>query len=169
MWTNYNSDVNCMSSYWNVELTTYIIITIQDIIQSQSHITTDGQSVIMSRYRAHSGTCDQILFSVRRLFSEICCLVFVGRPLWRDAGSVICLSQSSNLPFRPVSHLKLKSIGLSVHHRKHITSPLRAQQVNVIYRFVTTVFNITITILDIIHRPVFISNTTFRSSGEPNR
>jgi hypothetical protein len=37
--------------------------------QSQSHITTDGQSVNMSRYRAHSGTCDQILLSVRRLFS----------------------------------------------------------------------------------------------------
>jgi hypothetical protein len=33
----------------------------------QSHITTDGQSVIISRYRAHSGTCDQILLSVRRL------------------------------------------------------------------------------------------------------
>jgi hypothetical protein len=31
---------------------------------SQSHITTDGQSVIMSRYRVHSGACDQILLSV---------------------------------------------------------------------------------------------------------
>jgi hypothetical protein len=63
-----------------------------------SHITTDGQSVVMSRYRAHSGTCDQILLSVRRLLSEICCLVFLGRPLWREDGSVICLSLSSNLP-----------------------------------------------------------------------
>jgi hypothetical protein len=66
--------------------------------QSQSHITTDGQSAIMSRYRAHSGTCDQILLSVRRLFSEICCLVFLGHPLWREVGSVICLSLSSNFP-----------------------------------------------------------------------
>jgi hypothetical protein len=32
------------------------------------------------------------------------------------------------------------SIGLSVPHRKHITSPLRAQQVNAIYRFVTMVY-----------------------------
>jgi hypothetical protein len=43
---------------------------------------------------------------------------------------------------------------LSVPHRKHITSPLRAQQVNAIYRFVTYI-NITIIILDIIHRPAF--------------
>jgi hypothetical protein len=32
---------------------------------------------------------------------------------------------------------KLNSIGLSVPHRKHITSPLRAQQVNAIYWLVT--------------------------------
>jgi hypothetical protein len=42
---------------------------------------------------------------------------------------------------RPVFYLKLSwthlnSIGLSVPHRKHITFPLRAQQVNAIYRFV---------------------------------
>jgi hypothetical protein len=59
--------------------------------KTQSQITTDGQSVIMSRYRAHSGTCDKILLSVRRLFSEICSLVFLRRPLWREVGSVICL------------------------------------------------------------------------------
>jgi hypothetical protein len=35
---------------------------------------------------------------------------------------------------------QLNSIGLSVPHRKHIMSPLRAQQVNAIYRFVTTVY-----------------------------
>jgi hypothetical protein len=34
----------------------------------------------------------------------------------------------------------LNSIGLSVPHRKHITSPLRAQEVNAIYRFVTMVY-----------------------------
>jgi hypothetical protein len=33
------------------------------------------------------------------------------------------------------------SIGLSVPHRKHITSPLRTQQVNDIYRFVMSVFH----------------------------
>jgi hypothetical protein len=43
---------------------------------------------------------------------------------------------------RPFFYLKLMSIseGLSVPHRNHITSPLRAQQVNVIYRFVTMVY-----------------------------
>jgi hypothetical protein len=41
---------------------------------------TVSQSVSMSRYWAHSGTCDQILLSVRRLFSESCCLVSMGLP-----------------------------------------------------------------------------------------
>jgi hypothetical protein len=40
-----------------------------------------SQSVSMSRCRTHSGTCDQILLSVRRLSSESCCLVSVGRTL----------------------------------------------------------------------------------------
>jgi hypothetical protein len=35
---------------------------------------------------------------------------------------------------------QLNSIVMSVPHRKHITSPLRAQQVNEIYRFVTMVY-----------------------------
>jgi hypothetical protein len=42
--------------------------------------------------------------------------------------------------YRPVFHLKLDSISLSVPHRKHITSPLRAQLDNAIYRFVTMVY-----------------------------
>jgi hypothetical protein len=33
---------------------------------------TVGQSVSMSRCQAHSGTCDQILLSVRRLSSCLC-------------------------------------------------------------------------------------------------
>jgi hypothetical protein len=46
---------------------------------------------------------------------------------------------------RPVFYLKLNStqlncLDLSVPHRKHITSPLRAQQVNAVYRFVTMVY-----------------------------
>jgi hypothetical protein len=35
---------------------------------------------------------------------------------------------------------QLNAIGLSVPHRKHITSPLRAQEVNAIHRFVTMVY-----------------------------
>jgi hypothetical protein len=42
----------------------------------------------VSLYRSHSETCDQILLSVRRLLSGSCCLVSVGRPLWREVGSV---------------------------------------------------------------------------------
>jgi hypothetical protein len=48
--------------------------------------------------------------------------------------------------YRPVFYLKLNStqlnfISLSVSHRKHITSPLRSQQINAIYRFVTMVYS----------------------------
>jgi hypothetical protein len=42
---------------------------------------TVSQSVSMSRCRTHSGTCEQILLFVRRLLSESCSLVSVGRPL----------------------------------------------------------------------------------------
>jgi hypothetical protein len=70
-----------------------------NLVKSRSRITTDGQSVIMSRYRAHSGTFDQILLSVRRFFFlKFAVLSFLGRPLWRVVGSVICLSLFSNLP-----------------------------------------------------------------------
>jgi hypothetical protein len=48
------------------------------------------RSISVSRCQAHSETCDQILLSVWRLLSESCCLVSVGRPLWREAGFVIC-------------------------------------------------------------------------------
>jgi hypothetical protein len=99
-----------LSSFWRIKIflwnhlyicmpVTPLTSTLVFLNQSiQSHFTTDGQSVIMSRYRAHSWTCDQILLSVWRLFSEISCLVFVGCPLWREVRSVICLSQSSNSP-----------------------------------------------------------------------
>jgi hypothetical protein len=39
---------------------------------------------------AHSGTCDHILLSVWKFLCEICGLVSVGRPLWREDGSAIC-------------------------------------------------------------------------------
>jgi hypothetical protein len=45
---------------------------------------------------------------------------------------------STVLPFFFI--IQLNSIGLSVPHRKHITSPLQGQQVNVIYRLVTMVY-----------------------------
>jgi hypothetical protein len=85
--------------------------------KSKSKATScyNWRSVSMSRYRAHSETCDQILLrtesniwsqviscdqillSVRRLLSESCCPVSVERPLWREVGSVIWHSVYSNL------------------------------------------------------------------------
>jgi hypothetical protein len=40
----------------------------------------------------------------------------------------------------PIFYLKLNSIGLFLSHMKLITSRLRAQQINAIYRFVTMVY-----------------------------
>jgi hypothetical protein len=62
---------------------------------------------------------------------------------------------------------QLKSVGLSVPHRKHITSPLRAQQVNdiYIYRFVTWYINITNTILEIIRHTVFYLKHNVSETG----
>jgi hypothetical protein len=42
-------------------------------------------------------TFDQILLPFREFGSGICCPVSVGRPLWREAGSVLCKSHSSQL------------------------------------------------------------------------
>jgi hypothetical protein len=46
--------------------------------------------VSQSWCRAHCGTFDQIL-----ILSEFCCLVSVGRPLWREVGSLSCQSLSA--------------------------------------------------------------------------
>jgi hypothetical protein len=53
---------------------------------------------------------------------------------------------------RPVFYLKLNS-SLSVPHRKHITSPLRANRLMLSIGLWRCYINITITILDVIHRP----------------
>jgi hypothetical protein len=60
-----------------------------------SHVTqvtlrlTVGQSVRLG-IEHPCGTCDQILLHVGMLLSEICGLVSVGSPLWREDGSAIC-------------------------------------------------------------------------------
>jgi hypothetical protein len=58
---------------------------------------TVSQSVRMSWCRAHVWTFDQILLPFQEFRSGICCPVSVGRPLWREARSVLCKSQSSHL------------------------------------------------------------------------
>jgi hypothetical protein len=70
---NMDRDVGfCISKSWKP------LMCREATVFSRSDITTDGQSVNMSRYRVHSGICDQILLSVRRLFSEICFLSVWG-------------------------------------------------------------------------------------------
>jgi hypothetical protein len=52
-----------------------------------------------ARRRQHNlqNQFDQILLPFQEFGSGICCPVSVGRPLWREAGSVLCKSQSSHL------------------------------------------------------------------------
>jgi hypothetical protein len=61
--------------------------------QSKSKLLYDWQSVSQSvclGIKHPCGTCDQILFPVGMLLSEICGLVSIGHPLWWEDGSAIC-------------------------------------------------------------------------------
>jgi hypothetical protein len=58
---------------------------------SGSYFTTDTVSQsVRPGIEYPCGTRDQILLSVEMLLSEICGLVSMGRPLWREDGSAIC-------------------------------------------------------------------------------
>jgi hypothetical protein len=57
---------------------------------TESEVTLRLMAVRMSWRWTHCRTCDQIL-----ILSEFCCLVSLGRPLWREVGSVSCQSLSS--------------------------------------------------------------------------
>jgi hypothetical protein len=56
-------------------------------VYSQSHVTTDDQSISPSWCRGPSGSHDRILISVWHLLFCRC-----RAPLWREVGSVICIS-----------------------------------------------------------------------------
>jgi hypothetical protein len=75
--------------------------------QSQSHIATDGQSVSKSWCRTPSDSHDQIFITIWQLRS-----CFVGRPLWREDGSVfyICCWPLPAQSFSDPSPLGLATI-----------------------------------------------------------
>jgi hypothetical protein len=78
----------------------------------RSYFTTDGQLVCLG-IEHPCGKSGQILLPVGMLLSEICGLVSVGRPLWREDGSAICsvITQWSELlrtrNHNLLSHLRL--------------------------------------------------------------
>jgi hypothetical protein len=76
--------------------------------ESQSHVTTDGQSVSPSRCRAPSGAHDQILF-------DSYCFVDVGRPP-QAIGHVCHLSYSPEL-------LQFSSVNLLLGLASYLYSP----------------------------------------------
>jgi hypothetical protein len=76
------------------------LVSVSGHQQSQSHFTAVSQSVSQSvclGVEPTLWTFDQILLPFQVFESEICCLVFVGCPLWWEAASVLCKSQSSHL------------------------------------------------------------------------
>jgi hypothetical protein len=79
----------------------HVACLIQVQVHSQSHSTTDGQSVSMSWCRAQSRTFEQ------RFFFQCYILVFLRRPLWREVGSVIAVYSSQSL-FTTNIYIKLK-------------------------------------------------------------
>jgi hypothetical protein len=64
--------------------------------QSQSHFTADRQSVCLG-VEPTLWPFDQLLLPFQVFGSGICCPVSVRSPVWREAGSVLCKSQSSHL------------------------------------------------------------------------
>jgi hypothetical protein len=68
----------------------------RSVSQGQSHFTADSQSVCLG-FEPTLWTFHQILLPFQELESGICCPVSVERPLWREAGSFLCNSQSSHL------------------------------------------------------------------------
>jgi hypothetical protein len=98
---------NLSGRIWNC----YTVIHTDDFLheprchynQSQSHFTVDSQSVSQSvswYVLVSSPLCGRLTrycFPFEKFGSGICCPVSVGPPLWREAGSVLCKSQSSHL------------------------------------------------------------------------
>jgi hypothetical protein len=84
--------------------------------KSNSKLLYGWQSVCLG-IEYPCGTCDQILFPVGMLLFEICGLVSMGHPLWREDGSAICgvITQwSESLRTRNhtlLSHLRLHQPG----------------------------------------------------------
>jgi hypothetical protein len=84
-------------SYHAQNLIQVIYVLLSCIIRfnhsSKSKLLYDWQSVSQSvclGIEHPCGTCDQILLPVGMLLSEICGLVSMGRPFWREDGSAIC-------------------------------------------------------------------------------
>jgi hypothetical protein len=61
----------CSFNSMNIKTTSLPDLQLSQCLSSQSHVTTDDQSVSMSWCQVHSGTRDQILYSVWTL---LCCL-----------------------------------------------------------------------------------------------
>jgi hypothetical protein len=71
--------------------TIFFCLNIETLQSRRSKLLYDWRSVSQCLAIEHPcGTCNQILLPVGMLLSEICGLVSVGRPFWREDGSAIC-------------------------------------------------------------------------------
>jgi hypothetical protein len=73
---------------WNLRSCIYWAPSLTRGRVSKSKLLYDWQSVCLG-IEHPCGICDQILLPVGMLLYEICGLVSVGRPLWREDGSAI--------------------------------------------------------------------------------
>jgi hypothetical protein len=105
-----------------MHLTIIPFATLQPMLKLRKEVRSskliNGQSVSQYVCIEHPcGTRDQVLLPFGTLLSEICGLVSVGRPLWREDGSAICsvitqLSESRRIRNHTLlSHLQLPQPG----------------------------------------------------------
>jgi hypothetical protein len=121
-WLKTSTNVPYKSSYKHVAIFCKQVLHIEVEVTLRLMVS---QSVSMSRCRAPCGTCNQTVLSVRKLLPESCCLVSVGRPLWREVGSVICHSQS-----------------VVIYQYSHQTFTLHVFHISAMYRICTKLLSV---------------------------
>jgi hypothetical protein len=92
--------------------------------RSRSNFMTESQSVSMSWYRAPLWDLRQDIISCRNVAVWICGLVSMGRPLWQEDGTAICIvitQWSESLRTRNhtlLSHLRLSQPAIYIPHEQ---------------------------------------------------
>jgi hypothetical protein len=83
------------SLHYNSSLNTWTVIRLSARVRVTLRLTVN-QSVCLG-VEPTLWTFEQILLPFQEFGSGICCPISVGRPLWREAGSVLCKPQSSHM------------------------------------------------------------------------
>jgi hypothetical protein len=101
--------------------------------QGPSHMATEIKSIMLAKFAKYLNLRNNYIMFLAAYIS------LIMTQIHRFVMMAIYLSQFWTLYIVLPFNTQPDSTGLSLPHRKHITSQLRAQQVNAIYRFVTMV------------------------------